>query len=247
MDYTAPGVAETYRRERGLTDATLALWRDVVRELVPEAEVRRVADVGCGTGRFSGWLADLFEAVVVGIDPSPRMLGAAPAAERVCYLAGTAEELPVRAASLDLAFLSLVYHHFTEPATVVAELGRTVRSGGRVILRTPTLETLDGYAFLRFFPEARTVDERRMPGRAAVRSVFASAGLVQTGHRTVEQPIAGGPEAYCTRIRGRALSSLQLIPDAAFDRGMAALEAHCRTIPADRELVEPVDVFVFER
>jgi len=247
MDYAEPGVAETYRRGRGLTDATLALWGDVVRELVPGAGVRRVADVGCGIGRFSGWLAHLFEAAVVGIDPSPRMLGAAPAPERVRYLAGAAEALPLRAASLDLAFLSLVYHHFTDPAVVVAELGRTLRPGGRVILRTPTLETLDGYAFLRFFPEARAVDEARMPGRAAVSMVFATGGWVQKGHRTVRQPIADGPEAYCARIRGRALSSLQLIPDAAFHRGMAALEAHCRTIPADREFAEPVDVFVFER
>jgi len=30
MDYAAPGAAETYRRGRGLSDATLALWRDVL-------------------------------------------------------------------------------------------------------------------------------------------------------------------------------------------------------------------------
>jgi len=37
------------------------------------------------------------------------------------------------------------------------------------------------------------------------------------------------------------------IPDPAFARGLAALEAHCRTVPADREFAEPVDVFVFQR
>ncbi len=247
MDYAAPGAAETYRRGRGLTDATLTLWRDVLRALVPDDGVRRAADVGCGVGRFSAWLADLFKAAVVAIDPSARILGAAPAAPRVRYVAGAAEALPVRTAGLDLAFLSLVYHHFAEPAAAVAELGRTLRPGGRVIVRTPTLETLDGYTFLRFFPEARAIDERRMPARAAVRVVFGAGALVETGHRTVEQGIAGGPEAYCARIRARALSSLQRIPDVAFDRGMAALEAHCRTLPPDRAFIEPVDVFVFQR
>lgn len=247
MDYAAPGAAETYRRGRGLTEATLARWRDVLRALVPGEGVRRAADVGCGIGRFSPWLADLFDAAVVAIDPSTRMLGAAPAAPRVRYVAGAAEALPVRTTSLDLAFLSLVYHHFAEPAVVVAELGRTLRPGGRVIVRTPTLETLDGYTFLRFFPEARAIDERRLPARAAVRVVFEGGGLVETGHRTVEQWIAGGPEAYCARLRARALSSLQLIPDVAFDRGMAALEVHCRTLPADHDFAEPLDVFVFRR
>ena len=247
MDYAAPGMAETYRRGRAFTDATLALWRDVLRALVPDAGVTRAADIGCGVGRFSAWLAELFEAAVVAIDPSTRMLDAAPAAPRVQYVAGAAEALPVRTAGLDLAFLSLVYHHIAEPAAAVAELGRTLRPGGWVVVRTPTLETLDGYTFLRFFPEARAVDDRRMPARTAVRTVFGAGGLVETGHRTVEQRIAGGPAAYCARMRARALSSLQLIPDAAFDRGMAALEAHCRTLPADRDLSEPVDVFVFRR
>jgi SAM-dependent methyltransferase len=247
MDYAAPGAAETFRRERGLTDATLALWRDVLRALVPDAGVRRAADIGCGVGRFSAWLADLFEAAVIGIDASTRMLSAAPAAPRVRYVAGAAEALPVRTVGLDLAFLSLVYHHLADPAAAVAELGRTLRPGGWVVVRTPTRETLDGYTFLRFFPEARAIDDQRMPARAAVRAVFGAGGLVESGHCTVEQQIAGGPDGYCARIRARALSSLQLISHAALDQGMAALEAHCRTLPADHDLTEPVDVFVFRR
>jgi SAM-dependent methyltransferase len=209
--------------------------------------VARVGDVGCGVGRFSGWLADVYDAAVLGIDPSARMLGAAPALARVRYVLGRAEALPVRTGSLDLGFLSLVYHHLSEPIAAAAELHRALRPGGRVIVRTPAREALDGYTFLRFFPEARALDERRMPSRATVRSAFGAGRLVETGHRIVEQRIADGPAAYCARIRERALSSLQLIPDDAFGRGLAALEAHCRTLPEDRAFTEPVDVFVFQR
>jgi ubiquinone/menaquinone biosynthesis C-methylase UbiE len=247
MDYGAPGAPETYRRGRELPAGALALWRDVVRELVPDAGVTRVADVGCGIGRFTGWLAEILDTEVVGIDPSFRMLSAAAAAARVRYVVGTAEALPVRAGSLDLAFLSMVYQHVAEPGVVVTELLRTLRPGGRIILRTPTSETLGGYLFLRFFPEARALDERRLPPRAAVRAVFRAGGLREVAHRIVEQRVADGPEAYCERIRGRALSSLQLISDDAFGRGLAALDAHCRTLPPDRAVAEPVDVFVFER
>lgn len=209
MDYAAPGAAETYRRGRALADATLALWRDVLRALVPDAGATRAADIGCGIGRFSAWLADLFDATVVGIDPSTRMLGAAPAAARVRYVAGAAEALPVRTAGLDLAFLSLVYHHIANPAAAVAELGRTLRRGGRVILRTPTLETLDGYTFLHFFPEARAIDDRRMPARAAVRTVFGAGGLVEAGHRTASSTLPAAPRRIapaCERGRCRRSS-----------------------------------------
>jgi SAM-dependent methyltransferase len=247
MDYRAPGVAEAYRRGRGLTAETLGLWRDVIRALVPAGEVSRATDVGCGVGRFSGWLAEALETTVVALDPSSRMLSVATAAAGVRYVTGIAEALPVRAGSLDLAFLSMVYHHIGDPAAAVAELRRALRPDGRVVVRTVTLETLDGYAFLRFFPEALALDERRLPSRAAVRAVFGAGAFVETAHRTVEQRVAQGPDAYCARIRARALSSLQLIADTAFARGLAALEAHGRALPATHVFAEPVDVFVFRR
>jgi len=247
MDYRAPGTGEAYRQGRGLDAETLALWRDVVRALVPPDEVARAADVGCGVGRLSGWLADALEATVVAIDPSPEMLAAAEPAPAVGYVVGAAEALPLRTGTLDLAFLSMVYHHLPAPADAVAELHRALRPRGRVLVRTVTRETLDGYAFMAFFPEARTLDERRLPGRAAVRAAFAAGGFVEMAQRVVEQRVAAHPAAYCARVGTRSLSSLRMIPDAAFARGLAALEAHCRTLPADRAFIEPVDVLVFQR
>jgi hypothetical protein len=116
-----------------------------------------------------------------------------------------------------------------------------------VLVRTVTRELLDGYLFMPFFPEARALDERRLPRRAAVHTAFAAGGFAETAHRVVEQRVADHPETYCARIGTRALSSLRMIPDVAFARGLAALEAHCRTLPPDRAFVEPVDVMVFQR
>jgi ubiquinone/menaquinone biosynthesis C-methylase UbiE len=247
MDYRAPGTGENYRQGRGLDAETLALWRDVVRTLVPPGEVTRAADVGCGVGRLSRWLAEALEATVVAVDPSPEMLAQAEPAPAVIYVVGTAEALPIRTGAVDLAFLSMVYHHLVDPADAVAELHRTLRPRGRVLVRTVTRETLDGYAFMAFFPEARALDERRLPGRSVVRAAFAAGGFAETAHRVVDQRVADHPEAYCARVGTRALSSLRMIPDVAFARGLAALEAHCRTLPADRPFVEPVDVLVFQR
>jgi len=47
MDNERAGVAETYRRVHALPAETLALWRDLLRELVPTRGLMRVADVGC--------------------------------------------------------------------------------------------------------------------------------------------------------------------------------------------------------
>jgi SAM-dependent methyltransferase len=77
MDYERAGVAETYRRVRTLPSETFALWRDLLRELVPTRGIVRVADLGCGTGRFVGCLKEAFGVPVIGLDPSARMLAAA--------------------------------------------------------------------------------------------------------------------------------------------------------------------------
>jgi len=245
MDYERPGVAETYARARALPDEALDLWRDVLRALVPPAGIVRVADVGCGTGRFTAWLAEVFDATVLGVEPSRRMLAAAPAAPRVRYVNAAGEALPVRGGALDVAFLSLVYHHFTDPDQVVRELRRSLRPGGRVIVRTTTREILDGFAYLRFFPEGLALDERRMPTRAALRATFEAGGFVAGAQELVHQRVARGPIAYVARIRRRGISTLQQLSDEAFERGLTALEAWCRTLAPEHVFFHPLDVFVF--
>src|SRR5438128_644639 len=63
--------------------------------LPPALEIRRVVDLGCGTGRFTGLLADLYGTSVVGVEPSHKMLaGREPLdSARARFLAATAEAL----------------------------------------------------------------------------------------------------------------------------------------------------------
>jgi len=42
--------------------------------LPPAPAIRRVLDLGCGTGRFTGLLADLYGTAVIGVEPSHGML-----------------------------------------------------------------------------------------------------------------------------------------------------------------------------
>lgn len=246
MHYDGLG-AETYRRVRRLPAEARALWRDLLRELVPTRDITRVADVGCGTGRFVGCLREAFGAPVVGLDPSMRMLSTADAEPAARYAAGEAERLPLARATLDVAFLSMVWHHLREPRRAVEELARTVRPAGAVVVRTPTVELLDHFPFLRCFPESRALDERRMPSRTTLRELFGAGGFTESAQRTVEQRVTDTAEEYRERVRARAFSSLQQISDAAFARGLAAFEAWSVSLPAGEPVHERMDVFVFRR
>jgi len=96
-----------------------------------------VGDLGCGTGAVSEALAP-FVGRVLAVDGSREMLDAArerlDGFDNVELRSGELEELPIDNGSLDAATLILVAHHLPDPARVLAEVTRTLRPGGRLLL-----------------------------------------------------------------------------------------------------------------
>ncbi len=96
-----------------------------------------VGDLGCGTGKTAEMLA-VFVHKVVAVDASGAMIKAARQRLRghvnVELHKASLEDLPLDDASLDVAFLSLVLHHVSEPLRVFQEVARVVRPGGRVVV-----------------------------------------------------------------------------------------------------------------
>ena len=103
-------------------------------ELGPDAAV---LELGCGTGRLCGRLADRFVAVV-GVDVSPGMLDAArvlhPERPTLRYVQGDGVRLPFPRGSFDLVMSFAVLQHL-DPSFVQAALcsvRRVVKPGGAV-------------------------------------------------------------------------------------------------------------------
>jgi SAM-dependent methyltransferase len=96
-----------------------------------------VADLGVGTGSLAEALAP-FVGRVIGVDRSAEMLAAAE--HRLSHCAnvdlreGELEDLPIGDAEVDVTVLALVLHYVIEPPAALAEVHRTLRSGGRVVL-----------------------------------------------------------------------------------------------------------------
>ena len=113
----------------------------VRRALLEQAGVRagqRVLDVGCGTGSLAVLIKRLHPDVdVVGLDPDPKALARARRkAEREAVSIrldrGFSNELPYSAASFDLVFSSLMFHHLSaeEKGPTLREIRRVLRPGG---------------------------------------------------------------------------------------------------------------------
>ncbi|MGH7354328.1 MAG: class I SAM-dependent methyltransferase [Candidatus Rokuibacteriota bacterium] len=246
FDYEQSDVSRIYTEARALRDETRDLWLGEVARAAPP-ETRRVLDLGCGTGRFTSPLAVSLGARVIGVDPSRRMLAEARAGDAaIPWIAAAAEALPLRE-TFDLVFASMIYHHLADPARALSEVARVLRPGGRLVVRTTTLEDLGAsYVFLEYFPTALAIDRGRMPAERSVLAAGAAAGLRALECRGMRQLLAADPAEYCARIAKRGFSSLQMISDVEFEAGLAALRRWSEGA-ARGPIYEPLHLFVFER
>jgi ubiquinone/menaquinone biosynthesis C-methylase UbiE len=247
MDYDRTTMPEVYRAARTLGPAAMDVWTRAVRAMLPPAAaVERVLDLGCGTGRFTGWLAELLQAPVVGVDPSRRMLaeGEASGGGPTRFLAASAEALPLADRSVDLVFASMVYHHL-RPQAALPEARRVLRGDGHLMIRNPTRESLSTFTYFRFFPEALAVDEARMPSRRGLIEACAAAGFALRDHEVVRQPFAADHADYYRKISLRGLSGLVMISDEEFARGLREFAAYCQAAAHDGPIYESVELFLF--
>jgi ubiquinone/menaquinone biosynthesis C-methylase UbiE len=138
LDYSRRDVARGYADGRALSDAALARWGAAVSPWLPNRPTLEVLDVGAGSGIFARAWPRWARCRVSALEPATAMRDemlrtGVPDAVRV--IGGRAEALPLRAATVDVAWLSTVIHHLTDLSRCVAELGRVVAPGGVVLVR----------------------------------------------------------------------------------------------------------------
>lgn len=249
FDYDEGEIHRRYASGRALNAAQRRLWTQVMREAAGSGAPARVLDIGCGVGRFSSLLHEALGAPVVGIDRSARMLAVAaadPAARGAHWVHAAAEALPLREQSMGFILMFLVYHHLAARSAVLRECARVLADGSPLVIVTSTVETLDGQVWLPFFPSARAIDLARVPARAELAGFARDVGLA-CRHRVVLNPVAAGLRAYAERVASRTISTLQMIPDEEFARGVDAFRRHCAKADNGRPVEDELDVFTLRR
>jgi SAM-dependent methyltransferase len=237
-------MAEVYDRGRTLSLEQIAELRVVLDQYLDGSE--RVLDLGSGTGIFAEALAVWFDVGVVGVEPSRamRQQALAKATRRVSYVGGEAEHIPLADQTCDCAWLSTVLHHVRDRAQCARELQRVVRAGGRVLIRSGFGDRLDGIRWLRYFPSAREVAAKRWPTVEATAEVFATAGFEVEALHEVPEVVASNLGAYHRRIAVRANSTLTLIDDDEFARGVEVLRQEAAGASDTEAVVDRRDLLV---
>jgi SAM-dependent methyltransferase len=90
--------------------------------------VESLLEIGCGTGRFSAWLAPAFR--VLGIDRSPAMLAEMRARHpQIPAVLGDAHQVPLRDAAVDLVLFLTTLEFLEDPLAALREALRVARRG----------------------------------------------------------------------------------------------------------------------
>lgn len=117
---------------------------------------RTVLDLGCGSGFHLPWFAEE-AAHVVGVEPHPPLVALARRRVRrlphVSVLAGTAQEIPLPDASVDVVHVRWAYFFGPGSEPGLAELDRVVRRGGTaMVLDNDATRSTFGTWFRRGYP-----------------------------------------------------------------------------------------------
>jgi ubiquinone/menaquinone biosynthesis C-methylase UbiE len=248
MDYDQGNIPATYDAGRTYPAATLAMWLDRISMCAPRGKVSRILDLGCGTGRFSGALANHFHANVIALDRSAKMLDEArkKTAARVNHVRASGESLPLRDGSMDMVFMSMVFHHFGDPLGAMRECRRVLHAGGTVCLRAATTDRSDTYPYVPFFARSCSVLEASLQSQGRIEGIFRDAGFELVRHELVRHEVASNWRVYADKIAAGADSILAQLSEEEFAQGMRLLYEHASHAP-DRPVVEVVDLFAFRR
>ena len=163
----------------------------------------RWLDVGCGTGVVaSAIVASAEPKEVFAVDPSEGFLSLARQHlhDEASLRLGSAAQLALPDASIDIAVSGLVLNFIPDLAAGLAEMKRVVSPGGTIAAYV--WDYAEGMELIRVFwdaaaslrPEAQALDEgRRFPlcEPAALRAAFESAGLadVDVATLTIDTPL----------------------------------------------------------
>jgi SAM-dependent methyltransferase len=195
----------------------------VFETLVREGDLRgrRVLEVGVGTGRLAAALAERALAKVWAVDPSPEMLAVArrKAPRGVAFKQARAEALPFKDGWFERAVAMLVVHVLDRPRAF-AELRRVLAADGRLAVATFDPAHIRGYWLNEYFPSIAEIDLARFAPAEVIAGELRAAGFAEVRTSRLHQRATIDRETALERIRGRHISTFDLIDETEIEVGL---------------------------
>jgi len=167
-------------------------------------------------------------------------------APQVRYARASGESIPLHDASVDMVFMSMVFHHFEDQPRAARECRRVLREDGIVCLRAATVDRIATYPYVPYFAKSRAILEATLQTQERIESIFHDAGFELASHELVRNEVAANWRIYADKIAAGADSILAQLSEREFREGLRLLKQHAATA-GDAPVIEIVDLFAFRR
>ena len=188
-------------------------------------------DIGCGTGRYTRLLRRLLPegSLLLASDVSAAMLAQLTAGQHgpapgVAPLRAAAEQLPLRAASLDLVTAFNCVHHF-DLARFLAAVARVLRPGGQLFIYTRTPQQNARTIWGRYFPGFAEREQRLHSQAALLDAIRRTGGLTVVATQAFRHRRSSTAERLRAQAEGRHYSTFSLYTPEEFRVSIATFLA----------------------
>jgi SAM-dependent methyltransferase len=191
--------------------------------------------VGCGTGNYTIKFIEQGY-TFTGLDPSESMLEIAKTRQPDSdWRIGSAEKLPIDDQLFDGALITLSMHHWSDLEKGCFEIARVLKSGGRIVLFTPTPFQIEKLWLREYFPIMLDRLAAKTPAFDAIEAAMKKAGITIT--KTEKYEVHDGlqdlflssgtfnPKLYLDPNFRKGISSFSAVADPEeVDKGLIQLE-----------------------
>lgn len=234
------GIAGVYRDVRTTDDAPVRH----IRKLLGRRGRLRVADIGCGDGRYDRLLLRCMPALqLTCVDISREMLAelsrnlAEDGFENFETVLASVEELDLESRTYDAVLTFNAVHHFDFPHFLAKATG-PLRDDGVLVIYTRTPEQNAETIWGRYFPDFAARESRLYRLDDMRRWIDEAKGLRLVGNDTFRYARRASLERLLSQARKRHYSTFSLYGEAEFGRAVATFEARIRRAFDDPSVIE---------
>ncbi len=222
-------IAEYYDK---LRPAPADIWLSKIIEYGKIGANCAVLDIGCGTGRFPIGISTAKNPVICALEPSTEMLKQAVAKDKsrgILWVRGDGQKLPFRDNFFNCVYMTLVIHHIENKEMTLQEIYRVLKKGGNCVIMTTSHYQMKKHALSRHFPGVTAIDLKRFPSVPTLKKTMIKIGFKDAYYHIVQHDEGCIPtDEYLERVRNKYISTLTLLSEEAFQRGLKIFQQRIR-------------------
>lgn len=231
-----------YKFDNGCTqlDETLEQWVSLIKENTNISTGNKLIELGCGTGRFTIPLAYTTNFDVTAVDISNDMLNIAIKKDHlnlIKWKTCNADTLPFPNSSFNIVFMSNLLHLVEDISKVIRECSRILTKDGLILIRFEAWNQAKQDVEHTFFPESVKIDSQRFLNTENLENILDNLSFSCIKSTEVIQKSFCSSDDHLNAIQNRSTSTLSIISDDCFTKGIFALKKYINENPADKWLL----------